>query len=183
MANYDPALPLQLARDVLCYGIAAVLSHRYSDGTERPIAFTPRTLLPSECNYAQIEREALSLVFGTQKFHQYISSCQFTLITDHCQLTIIFGDKRDIPPVAAARLQCWALLLSAYYYNIVFKPTKLHANADCFSCLPIAGKGAVGNPTDVTLFKFLSFQQICCQLPEQIPCLELCYVTPKVGGQ
>ena len=125
------------------------MSHRYP---ERPIAFASRTLLPSERNYAQIEKEALSLVFGTQKFHQYIYGCQFTLITDHRPLTTIFGDKRGIPPVAAARLQRWAILLSAYHYYIIIKPTKSHANADCFSRLPISGNGAVGNPTDVTLF-------------------------------
>ena len=152
LAHYDPTLPLQLAGDASRYGIGAVLSHCYPDGTERPIAFASRTLLPSECNYTQIEREALSLVFGTQKFYQFIYGCQFTLITDHRPLTTIFGDKRGIPPVAAARLQHWALLLSAYHYNIVFTPTKSHANADCFSRLPILGKGTVGNPSDVTLF-------------------------------
>ena len=151
LAHYDPTLPLQLAGDASCYGIGAVLSHCYPGGTERPIAFALRTLLPSERNYAQIEREAFSLVFGTQKFHQFIYGHQFTLITDHCPLTTIFGDKRDIPLVAATRLQRWALLLSVYHYNIVFKPTKSHANAECFSRLPISGKGVVGNPSDVTL--------------------------------
>ena len=45
-----------------------------------------------------------------------------------------------------------ALLLSAYHYSIVFKPIESHAHADCFSHLPISGKGAVGNPSDVTSF-------------------------------
>ena len=72
LAHYNPQLPLQLAGDASCYGIGAMLSHQYPDGTERPIAYASRTLQLSEKNYAQIEREALSLVFGIQKFHQYI---------------------------------------------------------------------------------------------------------------
>ena len=107
------------------------------------------SLPPEHCYNAQIEREALSLVFRTQKSHQYIYGHQFTMITDHRPLITIFCDKCGIPPVAAARLQCWALLLSANHYNIIFKPTKSHGNADCFS---VSGNGAVGNPRDVTLF-------------------------------
>ena len=134
LAHYDPQLLLYLAGDASCYGIGAVLSHRYPDGTERPITYALRTLLPSEWNYAQIEREALSLVFGIQKFHQYIYGRKFTLITDHRPLTTILGGKKGISPIAAARMQRWGLLLSAYHYNIDFKPTKSHANADCHVC-------------------------------------------------
>ena len=125
---------------------------QYPDGTERPIAYASRTLLPSERNYAQIEREALSLVFGIQKFHQYIYGRKFTLITDHRPLTTILGGQKGIPPIAAARMQRWGLLLSAYHYTIEFKSTKSHANADGLSRLPVPDNSAIGNPQDVTLF-------------------------------
>ncbi len=39
LAHYDPALPLRLAEDASADGVGAVLSHMYSDGTERPIAY------------------------------------------------------------------------------------------------------------------------------------------------
>ena len=67
LAHYNPQLPLRLAGDASCYGIGAVLSHQYPDGNERPIAYASRTLQPSERKYAQIEREALSLVFWNTK--------------------------------------------------------------------------------------------------------------------
>ena len=68
MAHYDPTLPLQLAGDASCYGVGAVLSHHYPDATEKPIAFASRTLLPSERNYAHIEREHSHLCLVLKNF-------------------------------------------------------------------------------------------------------------------
>jgi len=67
--HYDPKLPLRLDCDASAYGVGAVLSHRFLDGSDRPIAYASRTLTTAECNYAQIEKEGLSLVFGVRKFH------------------------------------------------------------------------------------------------------------------
>ena len=137
LAHYDPSLPIKMAGDASAYGVGAVISHQYPDGRERPIAYASHTLSSAEINYSQIEKEALSLVFGIQKFHSYLYGRQFTLVTDHKPLTTVLGPKHGIPSMAAARLQRWALLLSAYSYNIEFKRTKDHANADGLSRLPL----------------------------------------------
>ena len=105
--------------------------------TEYPIAFASCTLTSSERNYAQVKKEALSLIFGVKKFHQYVYGREFTLMTDHKPLTTILGPKDTIPSLAAAWLQCWALLLAGYSYRIKFKPTSTHSNVDGLSRLPL----------------------------------------------
>jgi hypothetical protein len=88
LVHYDPELPLVLAADASAYGLGAVISHTMPDGSERLIAFASRTLAASEQNYAQIDREALLLVFGVKKFHSYL-----------------FGPKQGVPSLAAARME------------------------------------------------------------------------------
>ena len=91
------------------------------DRRERPLAYASRNLTPSERNYAQIEREALSIVYGVKKNHQFLYGRKFTLIADHQPLLAILGPKAAIPTLAAARMQQWAIVLSAYDYCIEYR--------------------------------------------------------------
>ncbi|XP_030608895.1 uncharacterized protein K02A2.6-like [Archocentrus centrarchus] len=137
LTHYNPELPLRLACDASTYGVGAVLSHVMPDGDEKPIAYASRTLSKAEQNYAQIEREALAIVFGVRKFHQYLYGNTFTLLTDHRPLTTIFSPVKSTPSMAAARMQRWALMLSAHNYTIEYRKGALHANADGLSRLPL----------------------------------------------
>ena len=121
LIHYDPSLPIKLAADASSYGVGAVLSHVLPDGSEHPVAFASRTLTSAEKNYAQLEKEALAIIFGIKRFHQYLYGRKFCLITDHRPLTTILGPKDGTPQLAAARLQRWAMMLSAYSYDIVFR--------------------------------------------------------------
>ena len=85
LAHYDPAKPIRLA----C--VSAVISQLESNGKERPVEFASRSLNKVERGYAQIEREALALIFGVRKFHQYLYGQMFTLQTDHKLLMTILG--------------------------------------------------------------------------------------------
>ena len=69
------------------------------------------------------------------------------MLTDHKPLTTILGPKTGVPPLAAARLQRWALLLSAYEYDLEFRPTAQHANADGLSRLPLSVIADAGTAT------------------------------------
>ena len=106
LAHYVPTLPLNLVVHLCIWCWGSDLEH-----SERPIAFASRTLTPTEQKYAQVEKEALALVFGVKRFHQYLYGRHFTLITDHKPLTNIFGPHKAIPTLAAARLQRWPITL------------------------------------------------------------------------
>lgn len=140
LTHYNPNLPVRLACDASQFGIGAVLSHVMPNRTERPIAFASRSLNNAEKAYAQIDKEALSLVWGVKHFNHYLYGRHFQLVTDHKPLTYIFHPDKGIPVTAAARMQRWALFLSGHDYDIVYKNTKQHGNADGLSRLPVNQK-------------------------------------------
>lgn len=83
LMHYDPDLPLVLSTDSSSYGLGAVLSHRTSEGRERPITYASWTLSETEKTYSQIEKEALPLLWGVKKFPTYLEGRHFILVTDH----------------------------------------------------------------------------------------------------
>ncbi len=137
LVHYDPGKPLVLACDASPYGVGAVLAHRMENGEERPVSYASRTLSKAERNYAQLDKEALGLVYGVKKFHQYLYGRSCEIITDHKPLLGLLGEGKGVPQMASARLQRWALTLSAYDYKLIYKPGCCHGNADAFSRLPL----------------------------------------------
>ena len=146
LTHFDPTKAVILTCDASPYSVGAVLSHKLSDGTEQPISFASRTLSVAERNYAQLDKEALAIIVGVKRFHQYLYGQKFTIQSDHKPLKYLLGDTRGIPAMASAQVQHWALALSAYDYCITYEPGAKLANADVLSRLPLPDQ-----PSDVPL--------------------------------
>lgn len=137
LIHFDNKRSVTLTCDASEYGVGAVLSHIMDDGTERPILMGSRTLNKHERLYAQIDKEAAAIMFGLEKFHQYVYGRHIDIYTDHKPLLGIFSSNKAIPKVLSPRMMRWALKLNSYDYNLMYKSGDSIGNADALSRWPI----------------------------------------------
>ena len=116
LVHFNPQQKIILACDASAYGIEAVLSHK----TEKPIGFASRTSTDAEQKYSQVEKEGLACVFGVTRFHAYLFSHHFTLITDNKAIMTLFDSNKPISLQASGQIQRWALKLATYEYTLRF---------------------------------------------------------------
>ena len=62
-------------------------------GEEKPIVYGSRTLSKTKKNYAQVEKEALAVIFGIKKFHQYVIRPKIFASNRYKPLTTILSPK------------------------------------------------------------------------------------------
>ena len=99
------------------------------------MAHASRSLLTSEKQYSQIEKEALGIIFAVTKFHRYLHGRWLILQTDHKPLITIFGSKKDLPVYTANRLLRWRTILLNYNFKIEFLTSKNICHVDSLSRL------------------------------------------------
>ena len=86
LGYYDPRGPLCPSLDASSKGLGAVLLR-----DEKFLAYASRALTPTKERYAQIENKTLAIVYGVQKFHQYIYGTTTDVETDHKPLQYILN--------------------------------------------------------------------------------------------
>lgn len=116
---FDPSQPIELECDCSQKALGGVLSQN-----NKPVLYLSKTLSDAETKYSQIEREALALVWCIQRCHRFLFGRKFLLITDHQPLTFLFAPHKEFPARVSARLQRWAISLSAYDYEIQYRQSK-----------------------------------------------------------
>lgn len=132
--------------DASDYGLGAALlqpSKPHSgttldESSLQPIAYSSKSLTPTEQRYAQIEKECLAIVEAFNKFDQWLlGKSHITVHTDHQPLQSIF--QKDLAS-APKRLQKMMLFLQRYNFTVVYrKGSSLHL-ADALSRAPCQDK-------------------------------------------
>ena len=137
IAHFNPDRDTVLACDASPYGLGCVLSQVDQESLERPVAFYFRTLSDTEKRYAQTDKEGLAVVAGVKKFHYFLCGRRFTIKTDHKPLLGLLGENKPLSLMASARVLRWAMLLSAYNYQLTYSPAKQQTHCDALSRLPL----------------------------------------------
>ena len=150
---YDILISLIVQLPVLKYfdinAAVTVSVDAYSEGLgacllqgNQPVAHASRALNNDEKNYAQIEKEMLAIVYGTNKFHQYIYGKIVIVETDHKPLESLF--KKPLCK-APQRIQRMMLRVQHYDFTVKYSPGNTLYIADTLSRASQSGESEQGN--------------------------------------
>lgn len=134
LAHFDARKPLIVQCDASQQGLGRVLMQE-----NHPIAYASRSMTSAEQNYAQIEKELLSVVFAMERFHQFTYGRTVIVHNDHKPLVSIH--KKPISK-APMRLQRMLMRLQKYDYDIIYVPGKDLHLADALSRASLVHTGA-----------------------------------------
>ncbi len=98
------------------------------DGTKRPTAYACRTLNPAK---------RLSCVFGVTKLYSHKFDQKFSLITDNKPFLSLLSAHKPTSLQASAKIRRWSMALFMYEYELKFRSTMAHGNANVLSRLAL----------------------------------------------
>lgn len=135
LSVFDPEKETTVSCDASQNGIGAALLQSHN-GAWKPVAYASRVLTETQQRYSQIEKEAMAIVFGCERFNHFVYGRKVIVETDHRPL-IAISQKAigDMPP----RLQRFFLRLLRYDISIRYVPGKQLLLADMLSRASVAG--------------------------------------------
>lgn len=131
---FDPGAEVILMVDASPVGLGAILLQEKAEGWKM-VACAAKSLTDTEKKYCQLEREALSIVFGIERFRYYLTGRKFRLYTDCKPLEFMFSPKSK----PCARVERWVLRVQSFDFEIIHKPGSQNI-ADCLSRLVKQGE-------------------------------------------
>ena len=125
LAFFDINKPVQLQVDASSHGLGACLTQ-----LGHPISYASRSMNSAETHYAQIEKELLAIVFGCERFNQFVYGRKIHVKSDHKPLeSILHKPISRAPP----RVQRLLVRLMKYDFDVEFVPGKFLYIADTLS--------------------------------------------------
>lgn len=106
--------------------LGAVLVQVNPEGHARVISFASKLLSATERRYAQTQREALAIVWGTEHFWYYLLGRKFTIRTDALGISFILKKERAQTKRIMSRAEGWCLRLSRFDFEVEFVEGKFN---------------------------------------------------------
>lgn len=125
----DFSKPFILQTDGSGTGLGAHLAQDY-DGNLLPVAYASRPLSKHEVNRPPLELECLAVVFGLNKFQQYLEHREFQLQTDCSALSWLLNHPRQVGKIAR-----WVTFINAFKFKSQHIRGDANPVADCLSRL------------------------------------------------
>ena len=120
MGYFDLYKDTYVTVDASPVGVSAILTQCASGSNDHKVsAYASCSLSAVESHYSQTEKEALSIVWAVEHFHIFLYGKEFTLITDHKPLEIIYGNSSS---KTSARIERSVLRLQPYSFIVKYKP-------------------------------------------------------------
>ena len=136
--------------DALNYTIGGVLSIRYSDGLQRPVAFISKSLSDTKRNYKIYDKEMLVIVRYLEVQRHFLEgiTTKFEIWTDHKNLEYFMKVQK-----LNRRQVRWVLYLSKFDFMLKYVLGSKMEKVDSLSRRPDQKVGVERNNEDETLVK------------------------------
>ncbi|XP_055604370.1 uncharacterized protein K02A2.6-like [Uranotaenia lowii] len=116
LGYFDPKDRTLLVTDASGVGLGAVLI-QFKKNLPRIISYASKSLSDIEKTYPPIEKEALGIVWGIERFKMYLIGIEFELETDHRPLEVLFTPTSR----PTARVERWLLRVQAFKFKVVYR--------------------------------------------------------------
>lgn len=93
------------------YRERAVLLHKHNEALI-PVQFPSKALSTAQNGYVTTDKEALEVMFGIERFREYILGGKYQVRIDHKPLVILLRREKAMPSNCGARLRRWNLRLT-----------------------------------------------------------------------
>ncbi len=122
------------------------------------VSCASHTLSSTVWHYSASEKEALTCLWAVEHFEKFLLGKQFTLHTDQHALRQLLTSPAKAEGVRkASKYIRWAEHLSAYDFDISYRPGKENLVPDVLSCLPLPADSEAVNDYCMTHL----IRQIC----------------------
>ena len=112
---FNPKKEVTLTTDASERAIAVVVSQEF-----HPIMYLSRKLSSAECNYSNIEKEALVVVWNMERTQSFLLGKKFLLKSAYKPLEFLFNPRKELPRVTSSRILRWAIKIIEFDFDIIY---------------------------------------------------------------